>query len=501
MSRETFLTDPWKTSHGAFEGAFFVMRPAPEFATAEVIVASTYRAIGFASHPERAVPSAGRDLDKAASKQKRHPGRVSPEAWKTVLHGALQSPKQPKQSSKRFLQLCPIVPDAALYSGSARLAGSSWNPGHLVARMISLGSPSVDAARATWVELFNALSITKDDDVWARWLAQEFKARRTVSIDWQVSPLSDVARFLQIDDAAISIPAQQLVQDLAAVIRVKGSMTRRQWVSILESVLRLGSVAHVLWLCAVHERLWRVVRSVLDGGTVPDQSSMVRTVFDKVDQPLGYGTTALPFIRDITSRYLQARLGLNLVLWTLEDGGSRVDRLTSTAEVHAFLQLLHDKGRSIDVSLLWSTFDRLCDTNARDLACRRGIGNNILEFCRHALGQRLTADDTLRGYDQGYQLRKKAEYATAPWVVSLGPVALLAFTHCCLLEASGPRSVLRLCEHLARYGIDVDRDDIAESDLGLKLRMLGLVLDSPDAESGMLLVPPFEPSKTNLTRQ
>jgi hypothetical protein len=45
---------------------------------------------------------------------------------------------------------------------------------------------------------------------------------------------------------------------------------------------------------------------------------------------------------------------------------------------------------------------------------------------------------------------------------------------------------------LARYGLDVDRDDVSKSELGRRLRMLGLVLDSPDAESGMLLVPPFE---------
>jgi hypothetical protein len=108
------------------------------------------------------------------------------------------------------------------------------------------------------------------------------------------------------------------------------------------------------------------------------------------------------------------------------------------------------------------------------------------------LGQRQTADQNLRGYDQGYQLKKRAEYASAPWVVSLGPAALLALVHCCLAEAAGPRSVHRLCEHLAWYGMDVDIDDIAKSDLGKKLRMLGLVLDSPDAESGMLLVPPFE---------
>ena len=71
-------------------------------------------------------------------------------------------------------------------------------------------------------------------------------------------------------------------------------------------------------------------------------------------------------------------------------------------------------------------------------------------------------------------------------------VAVLALVHCCLKEVAGPRSVDRLCQHLSRYRLGVDIDDIADSDLGQKLRMLGLVLDSPDAESGMLLLPPFE---------
>jgi hypothetical protein len=37
----------------------------------------------------------------------------------------------------------------------------------------------------------------------------------------------------------------------------------------------------------------------------------------------------------------------------------------------------------------------------------------------------------------------------------------------------------------------VDPKDIGASELGQNLRMLGLVLDSPDAESGMLILPPF----------
>lgn len=114
-----------------------------------------------------------------------------------------------------------------------------------------------------------------------------------------------------------------------------------------------------------------------------------------------------------------------------------------------------------------------------------------MEFAQYTLGHRQTLDETLRGYDQGYFLRKRGEARNSPWILALGPVAVLAMAHCCLHEVKGPRSVQRLAMHLASYGIEFDMHGLNESDLGRQLRMLGLVLDSPDAESGMLLVPPF----------
>lgn len=492
MTTTAFRAAPWRTSHVAYEKAFFVMSPAPEFATAEVLLASTYRASGFAGHSETKVPVAGRAFDKASSKSThKKAGRIGAEAWKTILHGALQSPKQRQQSSRRFLQLSPVVPDTSLYSGSARLAGNSWNAGELIARMVCLGTGNHTEANSVWADLHDGLSVTNTDDVWARWLQAEFEARRTIEVDWNRTQLPDVAHFTVEERASLSYPARQFVLDLRAVLQAKETMTRRQWVSILESVLRLGAVAHVLWVCEVHDRLWRLLRGVLNGAPAPCAQETTLTVFNELGRPLVYGVAALPLIREMASRYLSARLGINLLLWQLEERGFAVNALATAGDVHGLIELINRERGTLDVEQLTTVFEDLCDQNARELNCKKGVGNNMVEFCRYALGQRQTADDTLRGYDQGYQLRKKAEYASAPWVVSLGPVALLAFTHCCLLEATSPRSVLRLCEHLGHYGIDIDRDDIADSEVGMKLRMLGLVLDSPDAESGMLLVPPF----------
>ena len=494
MSLDDFLASPWKYSHGAYEESAFNIRPAPEFATAEVVLAATYRSSGFSGHAESGVPATGRQFDRLTSAGGRREwrGTISQDSWRMVLHGALESPKQPKQSSKRFLQLCPMVPDAALYSGSARLAGNSWHPGMLVQRAVRLGGDTGRAADDLWARLHQALSVEASDDVWARWLQQEFVRWRGPSMEWKPTALQGESGLPDEDRKELRAPAVQFFKDLTAIVNAKPLMTRRQWISLLEAVMRLGAVSHVLWLCDVNDQLWRIARRVLDGAPPPSAADVLKLIANRPCDYLAYGRPGPPVIREFASRYLQSRLGMNLLLWRLGSIGEPTPKLKSTHDYVGLFRKVAQHRVSLGASGFGSDLRGLEDRESRTVGCTKGIGSNLVEFGRHTLGQRQTLEPGLRGYDQGYALKKKGDYSSAPWVASLGPVALLAFVHCCLAEVAGPRSVRRLCEHLSWYGLQVDMDNVAKGDLGRDLRMLGLILDSPDAEGGMLLMPPFE---------
>ena len=491
MTLAEFREEPWKKSHDAYDKSFFNLRPAPEYASSEVLVSSLYRRSGYQGYAEGAVPRAGKEFDKARRpKEAEGPAHVSEDLWSTVLHGVMESPKLPNQSSRRFLQLSPVVPETALYSGSARSSGKSWNPGQLIERMILLGAASDEDAKALWSELHASLSVTDKDDIWARWLQEEFKWRSTVEQEWSPTSLSLEGGLPTANKAGLDYPARQFVRDLRAIIAAKDGMTRRQWISLLEAVLRLGSVTHVLWLCNVSDQLWRLARHVLEHGAVPASEEVSNHLF-KITGPFAtYGKPLIPNIRSHASRYLSARLGLNFLLWKLESDGLETKSLASLDDVTSLLKMISEHKHRLSGSI--EEITDLKEQHTRALACKKGIGSNIVEFGRHVLGQRQAALEVLRGYDQGYFLRKGGQHQSAPWTVSLGPVAVLALVHCCLNEVEGPRSVQRLSDHLMRYGVSIHHNEVATSDLGHKLRMLGLVLDSPDAESGMLLMPPFD---------
>lgn len=504
MTSADFKQYPWKTSHATYRESALSISPAPEYASSEVLVASLYRTIGFASASEGSVPQSGRDLDRKIQKfRDKHsppPARAIADAdtWNTVLHGVLESPKLPNQSAKRFLQVTPLVPGTSVFSGSARLTANSWPAGSLIRRMVSLGSRNTEAAQRLWEELFYALSVFDGDDVFARWLDQETSSWLDSS-DWKFVPIpeSEAVSLATDDFAHLSfLPARQFTKDLRAIIQAKDAMTRRQWTSLLEAVLRLAGVAHVTWLCDVHARIWRCLADALEMKGPMDAAETRQAIFPISPRYMTYGDKALNGLKDKASGYLTARLGINTVLWSLEEIDAPYQGDISTSNgIGRLCQHVRDNHAALAKLGVWEDFLDIREREARALTCKKGIGANLQEFARHTLGMRQTALQLLRGYDQGYILKKKTSSSSSPWVVSLGPVAVLALVHCALAGMGGPRSIHRLGQHLASYGIAVDRYDIARNDLGHQLRMLGLVLDSPDAESGMLLLPPFAITK------
>lgn len=500
MTLANFKQAPWQTSHSQYKDSALSISPAPEYASSEVLVASLYRTIGFEATSEGDIPRAGIELERKLQKlrDKRLSGpdgtTLGVDTWNTVLHGVLESPKLPNQSSRRFLQVTPLVPSLSLISGSARLSSNSWPAGSLVRRMVWLGSKDREAAQILWGDLFTALGVDEQDDVFARWLEKESSAWDAHST-WQLAPVlpSDVANLDREDfDAVHFMPAKQFAKDLRAIIQAKEAMTRRQWTSLLEAVLRLAAVAHVTWLCDVQARTWRCLSEALMGRGPMGRDETRRAMFPESPQYMTYGGKALHGLKDRASGYLAARLGINALLWSLTHAGSPYPKdISSSNGIAQLCQHIRDNRTVLVATGIQATLTEIREREARALNCRKGIGANLLEFARHALGQRQTAIQLLRGYDQGYVLKKKGNSPSSPWVVSLGPVAVLALVHCALAGRGGPRSIHRLGQHLAAYGIIVDRHDIARNDLGHQLRMLGLVLDSPDAESGMLLLPPF----------
>lgn len=78
------------------------------------------------------------------------------------------------------------------------------------------------------------------------------------------------------------------------------------------------------------------------------------------------------------------------------------------------------------------------------------------------------------------------------WPVRPGPAMLILLAHSATSAANGvPVSLEDFRSHLANYGLAVPPDELLHGKLTLDLQKLGLLVDSPDAAGGRLLVGPF----------
>lgn len=175
----------------------------------------------------------------------------------------------------------------------------------------------------------------------------------------------------------------------------------------------MAAVAHVAWLCEVQRSAWGCLQSALRNE--PVEEDICDIIYPMRFRYLNYGTGAVSELIDRTSKYLRARLGINAVLWALDDLGKPFKgSLASAIEVGKLCQMVRENRSSL-ANVLVAVND-IADRDARIMACRKGIGSNLMEFARHVLYQRLTADPRLRGYDQGYILRKRGSAKSSPWI-------------------------------------------------------------------------------------
>jgi hypothetical protein len=516
MQVSQFEIAPTKERHGVYE-ASMLYTTAPEWSTGEVLLAAAYRGLILGVR-ESAV-----DLENISRVSEAMPDSLGGrETWSRLLteRGGISSPLRHGQySPTASRQVMPLVPSIARIAGVlGKRPRSRWNPSNLLLETIGAGLGK--AAGEDLVRTLGAsLEVTGTDDVFARFVEQSLQ-QGLQGIDPQplaAAPFHLMAleeeqlRAFRAQSTARLCPAERFCRDLPAVLAVKSALTRRQWTVLLEAIFRLGLGMHVLWTCNANVTLWEIALGVASGAVPPAAAEVEDALWEIPDETrplLELGTNAEPLMRRLIERYAYARTGLNLLLCGLDDVGAAWPAETpmgfssqsghdAPSALAAFLAHVQSHRHAIDgtdagqwlrrrVSQL---FDKSEDLRAL-ATCDSGYTKNLFEFARHSLGQVEAKDPDQRCYDLAYLVAFSGKRKPQP--VQPGPAMLVMLVHaCCSANPSIPVSLDDFRHHLAEYGLHVPAGELIDGKTGRDLAMLGLVVDSPDAAGGRLLVRPF----------
>lgn len=506
-----FRERPFRHNHREYDRSCLNIGVQPEYATGDVLLGSCYRELQLVMVQESII-----DLEDVNQlPEQLGSDSVQIEAWRFIFEQALRSPVRPGETSSRPLpQLVPLVPSLAKFSGVLGRPRSRWNPGRLAMYALAcgvgpIGFPETARSLAKAIEVIDG-----EDDQFAIFLEQGTSSllgdqSRSVDESWQVPDLTWSHVPYRKNPAAPYSPAEAFAQDLKEIIKLKPMLTRRQWCALVESILRLGLSTHVLWVCRLNFEVWLWALKVLDGHDPPSEDEVKSKLWSG---HLGYGAfldggqSSDSYFRRQVESYATARLGLNLLLHALQDANSGWilslqdgNGLTAVEQIKQLLCHLFDSRihlSSAPKSWAMTQLGKILDEQASKVSGRSGSPKNLYEFLVHTLRRRPSKDPLLNEHDQGYLLAKLPGPRNAPWVVRPGPVLLLAMCYStCSAMREAPVTLQHLASRFSFYGVRLSTGDLQEGEIASDLEALGVLVDSPDAGGGRLVLNPFEGSK------
>ena len=508
MTLTQFLQDPFR-NHLQYERSCLSTGVQPEYATGDVLLGSCYRALQLIAVQESEV-----DLEDAYQLPESLDPQSGPvEMWQYVFEEALRSPVRPRESSSKPLpQLVPLIPSLGKFSGVLGRPRSRWNPGRLAVYVLACGV-GPNAFNRSAKMLAKAIDVEEEkDDQFAVFLERSISQllgdqRKSVNDDWPIPDVTWSQVPYRVERTDPLSPAEAFAQDLKELQELKPLLTRRQWCALVESLLRLGLSTHVLWVCRLNCEVWRYTLEVLEGHDPESEAEVERRLWSG---HLGYGAfldggqSSDSYFRRQIESYVTARLGLNLLFHALEDINSGWTlSVTGTEGLPAAKQItqLLNHLAAVRACLpsdpkpwVMSQLGGVLDNQSSKVSGRTGGSpKNLFEFLVHTLRRRLSKDPSLYEHDQGYLLAKLPGPTNAPWVVRPGPVLLLAMCYSTWQSMHGaPVTLQHLANRFSYYGVRLSTDDLQDGPIANDLGALGVLVDSPDAGGGRLVLNPFE---------
>lgn len=470
----------------------------PQNAQGEEILGSLIRALGLVSVSEGKVGKHSRELHaRLGELDDSGVGPISPsrlekserlKLFRTILASSIAD------SKKGVVRMFPLVPEICRYSAVPSYASSTWNPGGYLMNMLSRSVESVEfdelIERMSSALNINQAEDSQDcDDLWARFVEEEIASWREGGDEEQRPP--SLASEFSLKLGGVASPDVNFVRHFPLLLDLKRSMTRRKWIAILDSYLRLVMMQDVIWVCQLQQVM-------LDMFLVDSDCLEIEWLEERL-QPksmMKEGMRRSLILDSQIGGYPRVSYGLCYIVEKLEKLGLGFPENATLEEILGYHNGARDLMSSDQLRSLFKEFNRLieeADENWR----KRFDGSlsrlkNIREFIEGSTKRQEFVKESKSGFDQGFWFDKKHRSKHSQFVWSPGPVSvfMMVYLNCRELGVESV-STNEHIEFLATYGMAYSQKDLAHGAWGQTLRSLGLIVSSPDADGGVMIRTPF----------
>ena len=489
-------------------GAFFRPMRVPEQCLGEMLSAEIQRELCFHSLADATIQTTGSKLLKELRKS-----QDEDDEWLShFLDVVARYPVQARQAAKHDIAyVIPFLPSISFFStprrvtkrneGDTKEQDRSWKPGLFMKECLSYCMPE-NQVDEFLLKLKEAISVNENDDLFAKFISEKLEIALEKHVGTRISDFKSDSAYKHskpcympesVRDKIVIAPFKRFANDIRAVMSVKPYVSRRQYMAMLESILRIGTASHVVWMCNINKRIEKQIFELFKSSNKKYTES---DLYEALNMPpsgvFSYGMNFQVRMREFFKTYEYATKRISFLLYRLKnisnlpheayDWGTPESFVKSINQIKEYLQSTPGFIDEYEVDFSKHYRDSIKKYTLR-VDCQ---ATHLLRFVQTVLAQNNQPNsDRYSRYDQSYLLRHRTHSNRSAIILNAGAVTLMTLVHCCSYNNS---TVLlsNLEDAMMTYGISIPPGEVAES-FKNQLRELGLTIDSPDAESGMVL--------------
>lgn len=488
--------------------AFFAHMRKPGQCSGEMLVAELQRVFCCKDLDDAFIQNTGSKLTNAVSR-----ATDADSLWLSHYFDVISRyPVDDRKASKhRTAYVIPLIPSVATFSSPRRVTkraaddgraqDRSWKPGLLIKECLSY-SVQREELENLFREIQEALRVGDGDDLFAKFLDEKVtEALKThlgldIAEKYRDNSFSDEKICYMPQDARDKIanaPFKRFASDIKAVLQVKPYVSRRQFIAMIESVVRIGTTAHVLWLCNITRRLEDLVIGVCKSA---DGVLTEADVYEAMNMPqagiFNYGSNFGVKLREFYKQHERSSKRLNYLMYLVKEVGclpasvfdwktpeSFINSINAIAAYcHGDPQFMADFERGFSEYYMSAIKRFSLQSDSQSTHMKSFVQTTLIQNIQ-------PKEPRYARYDQSYLVRHRTHDRRSAMIVNAGAVTLMTLVHCCSHQG-GAVLLSSLADALQCYGIGLPKGDTLD-EFKEQLRDLGLTIDSPDAEFGMVL--------------
>ncbi len=501
----------WKENYDGLREwkAFFRPMRIPEQCSGEMLSAELQREFCFNQLDDAFIQNTGSKLLKELRKSDKENAKL----LSHFLENVARYPTSTRQASKHDIAyVIPFIPSIALFSTPRRITkrnegdnseqDRSWKPGAFLKECLSYCLPYNDL-NDFFKTIQRSILVSRDDDLFAQYISLKIDDALQQYVNIKIADYLYVDAYKMQDNKICFMPEdirnritnapfKRFADDIKAILAVKPLLSRCQFMAMLEAIMRLGTSSHVIWMCNINQKIEQQLFSLFE---LNDGIYTEEKLFETLNMPtkgiFSYGMNFPVQMKDFFKKYEYSTKRLSFFLKKIKEESELPQTVYNWSNSQAFVSSVNEintfiKAQPNFLEEYKSEFSRHYLENVKKYTLKVDCqATHLLRFVQTTLLQNNQPNsERFSRYDQSYLLRHRTNSNRSAIILNAGAVTLIALVHCCSYNNS---TILlsNLSDALLTYGINIPP---SEKEMFKKqLRELGLTIDSPDAESGMVL--------------